>query len=68
MKTRPHHIDLVEENRTEKLTFRQRAIIQLEMIQDHAYMLGMDMETAAIDWAESHWAKVFADHYPHPKK
>lgn len=64
MKTRIHHIDLIEENRKQILSFHERTKIQIEMIQDHAYLTGMTVEEAAIDWIENKWADKFREHYP----
>lgn len=63
MTTRPHHVDIVEGTKVVKVSFAERMRIQMEMIQDHAYFIHADMETAVWNWVQSGLAKDFADHY-----
>jgi hypothetical protein len=67
MKTRQHHIDLVESQDVVSMNFHSRTAIQMEMIQDHAYLTGMSIDEAAMDWIENGWADKFREHYPHTK-
>lgn len=63
MTTRKHHIDIEEGNEITRLSFKERYRIQLEMIQDHAFLIGSPLEEAARDWVETGLAKLFANHY-----
>jgi hypothetical protein len=64
MKTRQHHIDIIESQEIQPLSFHERNRIQLEMIQDHGYLCGQSLEDAAMDWVQSGLATTFANHYP----
>ena len=63
MKTRQHHIDLTNQQDVIYVSFHERMNIQFEMIKDHAYLIGQDVENAVASWVENGWAKIFADHY-----
>lgn len=63
MKTRNHHIDLTEPSQIAKVSFKERLMVQLEMIEDHAWLRGLSLEESCRDWVEAGWAKIFADHY-----
>jgi hypothetical protein len=64
MTTRTHHQDLEQPICSIiKLTFKERMNIQLEMINDHAYLNQLDIESAVQSWVEKGWAKKFGDVY-----
>lgn len=63
MKTRPHHKDLLSDEEPVIVDIHVRTCIQMEMIEDHAYLTGRPIEEAAMDWVKSEWAKLFSQKY-----
>ena len=64
MKIQSHHLDIAKPPKViVKLPFMERMRIQVEMIQDHAYLNGLPFEQAIISWVDKGWAYRFDLHY-----